>query len=64
MSMGKFEVIRMEPINDLYFQFQAAEICNETGDRAASYHLARQFENQVFYFEVFGYFENFHCRGY
>ena len=28
-------------------QFQAAEICNDTGDRAASYHLARQFENQV-----------------
>lgn len=25
---------------------KAAEICNETGDRAASYHLARQFENQ------------------
>ena len=31
----------------LYRQFQAAEICNDTGDRAASYHLARQFENQV-----------------
>ncbi|XP_020899151.2 intraflagellar transport protein 140 homolog, partial [Exaiptasia diaphana] len=25
---------------------KAAEICNETGDRAACYHLARQFENQ------------------
>ncbi|KAM7433446.1 hypothetical protein ABFA07_016329 [Porites harrisoni] len=25
---------------------KAAEICNDTGDRAASYHLARQFENQ------------------
>ena len=23
---------------------QAAEICNETGDRAACYHLARQYE--------------------
>ena len=26
---------------------KAAEICNDTGDRAASYHLARQYENQV-----------------
>ncbi|XP_070580461.1 intraflagellar transport protein 140 homolog isoform X2 [Ptychodera flava] len=25
---------------------KAAEICNETGDRAACYHLARQYENQ------------------
>ena len=30
-----------------FLHSQAAEICNETGDRAASYHLARQFENQV-----------------
>lgn len=26
--------------------FQAAEIANETGNRAASYHLARQYESQ------------------
>lgn len=25
---------------------KAAEICNETGDKAACYHLGRQFENQ------------------
>ena len=24
---------------------QAAEICNETGEKAACYHLARQYEN-------------------
>lgn len=26
--------------------FQAAEICNETGDKAACYQLARTYENQ------------------
>ena len=29
----------------IYLTFQAAEICNSTGDRAACYHLARQYEN-------------------
>ena len=28
-----------------FFSLQAAEICNETGDRASCYHLARQYEN-------------------
>ena len=27
------------------FHLQGAEICNDTGDKAASYHLARQYEN-------------------
>lgn len=26
---------------------QAAEVANDSGDKAASYHLARQFENMV-----------------
>lgn len=29
-----------------FYTFQAAEICNNTGDRAACYHLGRQYENQ------------------
>lgn len=31
---------------DIWFPFQAAEIANETGNWAASYHLARQYESQ------------------
>ncbi len=31
--------------NDLYI-WQASEIANETGNRAASYHVARQYEGQ------------------
>ena len=31
--------------SSLATSLQAAEICNETGDRAACYHLARQYEN-------------------
>ena len=30
----------------IWFPFQAAEIANETGNWAASYHLARQYESQ------------------
>ena len=26
--------------------FQAAKVCNDTGDKAACYYLARQYENQ------------------
>lgn len=33
-------------VSGFNFSFQAAEIANETGNWAASYHLARQYESQ------------------
>ena len=35
---------------------QAAEICNETGDKAACYHLARQYENNENFKEAIHFF--------
>lgn len=40
---------------------KAAEICNDTGDRAASYHLARQFENQEKIREAIHFYTRAHC---
>ncbi|XP_046855391.1 intraflagellar transport protein 140 homolog isoform X2 [Xenia sp. Carnegie-2017] len=40
---------------------KAAEICNDTGDRAASYHLARQFENQENIKDAIHFYTRAHC---
>ncbi|XP_048575888.1 intraflagellar transport protein 140 homolog isoform X2 [Nematostella vectensis] len=40
---------------------KAAEICNETGDRAACYHLARQFENQDNVKDAIHFYTRAHC---
>ena len=40
----------------MYPFFQAAEICNTSGDRAACYHLARQYENNEQFKEAIHFF--------
>ena len=43
--------------------FQASEICNDTGDRAACYHLARQLENQDHIKEAIHFFQRAEAYG-
>lgn len=42
---------------------QASEICNETGDRAACYHLGRQYENQDQIKEAIHFFQRAQAYG-
>jgi len=42
---------------------QASEICNETGDRAGCYHLARQLENQDHIKEAIHFFQRAEAYG-
>ena len=42
---------------------QASEICNDTGDRAACYHLARQLENQDHIKEAIHFFQRAEAYG-
>jgi hypothetical protein len=42
---------------------QASEICNETGDKAGCYHLARQLENQDHIKEAIHFFQRAEAFG-
>jgi intraflagellar transport protein 140 len=48
---------------DIFSLIQACKIANDTGNRAACYHLARHYENQEMFNEAVTYFAKAHAIG-
>ena len=61
--IAKVLSVNLSKLNFFIVLFQASEICNDTGDRAACYHLARQLENQDQIKEAIHFFQRAEAYG-